>query len=104
MYENILMNVDCYSLLRINVRFARLMMCHITKLLHIHMRLYKEYISSTLLNVIKLSKDIYIEVRDWTETDNLQMIIDEKNNFQFGYAIEKSGVGSITKCEMGSIN
>jgi len=37
------------------------------------MRLYWEYI----LNVIKLSKDIYIGVRDWTERD-LQMTIDAR--------------------------
>jgi len=36
---DILMNVDCYSLLRAKVRFAQLMMCHTTKLLHMHMGL-----------------------------------------------------------------
>jgi len=40
----ILMNVDCYFLLRVKVRFARLMMRYITKLLHMHMSLYEDYI------------------------------------------------------------
>jgi len=52
------MNVDCYSLLRAKVRFAQLMMRYTTKLLHnAHDTLQGIYI----LNVIKLSNDIYIE-------------------------------------------
>jgi len=52
-----------------------------------------------ILDVIKLSKDIYIEVRDWTERD-LQMTIYARKIISIG----KCGVGSITKYEMESIN
>jgi len=63
-----------------------------------HMRLYKEYIS-LLLN----SKDIYIEVGDWTKRD-FQMTIDARKIISNLDAIGKCGVRSITKYEMGSIN
>jgi len=46
----VLMNVECYTLLHAKVRFARLVMRYITKLLHMHMSLYEEYIPSMLLN------------------------------------------------------
>jgi len=39
------------------------------------------YIPSTLLNyptLLLYNKDIYIEMRDWTETDNLRMTIDAR--------------------------
>jgi len=73
MNVDILMNVDCYSLLCVKVRFARLMMCYNETTTHTHETLQGIYI----LNVIKLSKDICIEVRDWTEKD-LQMTIDAR--------------------------
>jgi len=45
--------------------------------------LYNETTHKTLLgiyifDIIKLSKDIYIEIRDWAERDNLQITIDAK--------------------------
>jgi len=51
----ILMNVDCYSLLRAKVRFARLMMRYIMKLLHMHKNLYEDYIPSMLLKNVMTS-------------------------------------------------
>jgi len=51
----ILMNVDCYSLLRAKVRFVRLMMRYITKLLNIHKSLYEDYIPSILLKNVMTS-------------------------------------------------
>jgi len=69
----ILMNVDCYSLLRAKVRFARLMMSCITKLLHMHISLQGLY----TLDVVKLTNDIYTEMRDVIKGD-LQMVIDAR--------------------------
>jgi len=49
------------------------MMCHTTKLLYMHMSLYKVY----TLNVMRLSNDIYIEIKNWTEGD-FKMTIDAR--------------------------
>jgi len=55
------------------------------------------------LHVIKLSNDIYIEMRkDIRRPSNDYRC--KKNNFQFGYTTGKYGVGNIAKCEMGVIN
>jgi len=76
---DILMNVDCYSLLRAiraindvpyNETTTHTQRDFTGKYIYI-LRIY-------ILNVIKLSKDIYIEAKDWAERDNLQMTIDAR--------------------------
>jgi len=69
-----------------------------------YMRLYKEYVSSTLLNYAQISilKKEIGQMRKG-QLSNVRYRF-EKNNFQFGYAIGKCGVRSITKCKIGSVN
>jgi len=71
---DILMNVDCYSLYlcQCAIRAINDALYNETTT-HAHETLQKIYI----FNVIKLSNDIYIEMRDWIEGD-LQMTIDAK--------------------------
>jgi len=68
---DILINVDCYSLLRA-IRAMNDVPYNETTT-RAHETLQEIYI----LDIIKLFKDIYIEVRDWTERD-LQMTIDAR--------------------------